>query len=131
MDTTMKEISNNNQPDVTSTEDCSEVLNDSIEEPNVPRSIISTNFSEKAFDTIIHLIKTENSSLFDEECSDSEDTVSIISKSVDTKDQNQPQESMWNVASTSGERYISISESNSQVINQLILLALRVYKLPI
>lgn len=126
----MKETSNNNQPDATSTEDCSGVFHDGIEEPIVPRSIISTNFSEKAFDTILHLIKTENVSLFDEECSDSEDTISIISKPVDTKYINQPQVNMWcNVASTSGEKYVNISESKSQVINQLILLALKIYKL--
>lgn len=118
MDTTMKETSNNNQPDATSTEDCSGVFNDGIEEPNGPCSIISTNFSEKAFDTIIHLIKTENVSLFDEECSGSEDTISIISKPVDTKYINQPQVNMWcNVASTSGEKYVNISESNSQVFS--------------
>lgn len=130
----MKETSNNNKPDETSTEDCSGVFNDAIEEPNVPHSIISTNFSEKAFDAIIHHIKTENCSLFDEEYSDSEDTISIISKPVDTKDINQPQVNMWcNVASTSGEKSVNIFESNSQVINlvinQLIFLALKIYKL--
>ncbi|CAH1735953.1 unnamed protein product [Aphis gossypii] len=122
MDTTMKETSeetsNNNQPNASSTEDYSGVFNDGIDEPNVPRSIISTNFSEKAFDAIIHHIKTENCSLFDEECSDSEDTISIISEPVDTKNINQPLVNMWcNVASTSGEKHVNISESNSQVLS--------------
>ncbi|XP_025199085.1 uncharacterized protein LOC112597314 [Melanaphis sacchari] len=112
MDITIKEISDNKQPIITSTKDNSEeVFNNDNEEPTVSCTIISTNFSENAFDAIINNIKAENSSLFNNEYnSDSEDSDSISYKPIDIRNENQQ------LVKKDNKNDVNITETNSQVL---------------
>jgi len=86
------------------------ILNNSTE-PNVSCATDNLSNSEKSFDNIVNKIKAENYSLFCES-SDSEDSESIAS--IDNKNEKQ-QDKMCELASTSYEKDVNVSESSSQV----------------
>jgi len=94
------------------TEASTEGILNNCTEPNVSRAKNNLFHMEKDFDAFVNSIKTENYSLFCDESSDSEDSVSIAS--IDKKNEKQ-QDQMCELASISYEKDVNVSESNSQV----------------
>ncbi|XP_060857573.1 uncharacterized protein LOC132935128 isoform X2 [Metopolophium dirhodum] len=95
-------------------------------EPNVSRATDNLFRNEKDFDALVNTIKTENYSLFRDESSDSEDSVSIAS--IDNKNEKQ-QDQMCELASTSYEKDVNVSESNSQELTVKNLLDGKIVRL--
>jgi len=74
---------------------------------------MNTGFDEKVFDAFIHNVKQEKS--FYDELHDSEDFDNVyIYKSIENKNKKQ-QDEMCELASTSYEKDVHVSESNLQV----------------
>jgi len=94
------------------TEASTEGILNNCTEPNVSRATYNLSKRVKPFDDVVNNIKAENNSLFHNESSDSEDSASLTS--IDNKNEKQ-QDQMCELASTSHEKDVNVSESYSQV----------------
>ncbi|XP_060857594.1 uncharacterized protein LOC132935147 [Metopolophium dirhodum] len=89
-----------------------EILNN-CSQTNVSHAKTNTDSTEKTFNFFVNKFKTKNDSLSLDESRDSEDSASISCKSIDNNNKKQQQDEMCE-ASTSYEKYVNVSESNSE-----------------
>ncbi|CAI6371259.1 unnamed protein product [Macrosiphum euphorbiae] len=106
------------------TEASTEGILNNCTEPNVSRATYNLSKRVKPFDDVVNNIKAENDSLFHNESSDSEDSDSITS--IDNKNEKQ-QDQMCELASTSYEKDVNVSESYSQELTDKKLVDSKCY----
>lgn len=96
------------------TESRSEGILNNCSKTNASHAKTNTDSTEKTFDSLVNKIKTKNDSLSLDGSRDSEDSASISCKSIDNNNKKQQQDEMYE-ASTSYEKDVNVSESNSEV----------------